>query len=322
MEKFTRGGVLVKKGAKGGFVTKTSWRTDFRRNYSLYLMALPGIVFFFILSYIPIGFLVVAFQNYKAARGILGSTFVGLKNFRDLFGDFMFPTILKNTIILNLLKIFLTFPMPVVLALCFNEMPGRKIKGALQSVVYLPHFFSWVIIYGIMNAMLNTNSGLLNQVIVALGGSEIPFLSKPGMFRGIMVLSEIWKEAGWGSIIYIAALSGISPELYEAAKIDGASRIKQIWHVSLPGIRDTIVILFILSIGSLMSGSFEQVLVLKNSAVQDVAEIIPTYVYDKGIVNFKISYASAVGLFQSVIGFVLVLFTNITAKKMGGTALW
>ena len=169
MEKFTRGGVLVKKGAKGGFVTKTSWRTDFRRNYSLYLMALPGIVFFFILSYIPIGFLVVAFQNYKAARGILGSTFVGLKNFRDLFGDFMFPTILKNTIILNLLKIFLTFPMPVVLALCFNEMPGRKIKGTLQSVVYLPHFFSWVIIYGIMNAMLNTNSGLLNQVIISPG---------------------------------------------------------------------------------------------------------------------------------------------------------
>lgn len=297
-------------------------RTWFRRDWSLYLMAAPGLVFFFVLSYIPIGFLVVAFQNYKAARGILGSTFVGLKNFQKLFGDFMFPMILKNTIILNLLKIFLTFPMPIVLALCFNEMTARRLKGTMQSIVYLPHFFSWVILYGIMNSMLNTTSGLVNQIIVALGGSAVPFLSSPGMFRPIMVLSEIWKEAGWGSIIYIAALSGISPELYEAAKIDGASRLRQIWHVSLPGIRDTVVILFILSIGSLMSGSFEQVLVLKNSAVKDVAEIIPTYVYDKGIVDFKISYASAVGLFQSVIGFVLVVLTNWGAKKLGGSALW
>lgn len=313
---------MLGKNRKSVSRSDKTWKTDLSRNWSLYLMAMPGIVFFFILSYIPIGFLIVAFQNYKAARGILGSTFVGLKNFKELFGDFMFPTILKNTIALNLLKIFLTFPMPVVLALCFNEMRKSKVKGLMQSVVYLPHFFSWVIIYGIMNSMLNTSSGLVNQIIVALGGKEVPFLARPGMFRPIMVISEIWKEAGWGSIIYIAALSGISPELYEAAKIDGASRIRQIWHVSLPGIRETIVILFILSIGSLMSGSFEQVLVLKNSAVQEVAEIIPTYVYDKGIVNFKISYAAAVGLFQSMIGFVLVVSTNMFAKKLGGNALW
>lgn len=312
----------MKKREKAQFSSRITWRTDLRRNYSLYLMALPGLVFFFILSYIPIGFLVVAFQNYKAARGILGSTWVGFKNFQTLFSDFMFPTILRNTIILNVLKIFLTFPMPVVLALCFNEMRPTKFKGLMQSVVYLPHFFSWVIIYGILNSMLNTNSGLLNQLIVALGFDPIPFLAKPGMFRPLMVISDIWKEAGWGSIIYIAALSGISPELYEAARIDGANRMRQIWHVSLPGIRDTIIILFILSIGSLMSGSFEQVFTMMNSSTQEVAEIIPTYVYDKGIVNFKISYASAVGLFQSAIGFVLVVFTNAFAKKMGGSALW
>ncbi len=303
-------------------IVHASWKSDLRRNYSLYLMALPGIVFFFVLSYIPIGFLVVAFQDYKAARGILGSTFVGFKHFQALFTDFMFPVILKNTIILNLLKIFLCFPMPVVLALCFNEMQPTKFKGVVQSIVYLPHFFSWVIIYGIMNSMLNVNSGLINQVVVFLGGKEIPFLSKQNMFRPIMVLSEIWKEAGWGSIVYIAALSSISPELYEASKIDGASRLRQIWHVSLPGIRNTIVILFILSIGSLMGGSFEQVLVLMNSATQGVAEIIPTYVYNRGIVNFKISYASAVGLFQSGIGFMLVVLSNMFAKKMGGNALW
>ncbi len=305
--------------AKSGNIT---WRSDLRRNYSLYAMALPGIVFFFILSYIPIGFLVVAFQNYKAARGVFGSSFVGLKNFNDLFTDFMFPVILKNTIILNLLKIVLCFPMPVLLALCFNEMRPSKYKGFMQSVVYLPHFFSWVIIYGIMNSMLNTTSGLLNQLIETLGGKAIPFLSRPGMFRPIVVISEIWKEAGWSSIIYIAALSGISPELYEAARIDGASRLRQIWHVSLPGIRDTIIILLILSTGSLISGSFEQVFVLKNSAVQDVAEIIPTYVYNKGIVEFKISYASAVGLFQSIIGFILVVSSNMLAKRLGGNTLW
>lgn len=314
--------MIVKKRTKAQVGGGTTWRTDLRRNYSLYLMALPGIVFFFILSYIPMGFLVVAFQNYKAARGIMGSTWVGLKNFYTLFDDFMFPVILKNTIILNLLKIFLTFPMPVILALCFNEMRPTKIKGLMQSVVYLPHFFSWVIIYGIMNSLLNTNSGLINQIIVSMGFDPVPFLAKAGMFRPLMIISDIWKEAGWGSIIYIAALSGISPELYEAAKIDGASRMRQIWHVSLPGIRDTIIILFILSIGSLMGGSFEQVLTMMNSATQEVAEIIPTYVYDKGIVNFKISYASAVGLFQSAIGFILVVSTNLCAKKLGGNALW
>lgn len=312
----------MKNRTKAQIGSRITWRMDLRRNYSLYLMALPGLVFFFILSYIPIGFLVVAFQNYKAARGILGSSWVGLKHFHALFDDFMFPVILKNTLILNLLKIFLTFPMPVIMALCFNEMRPSRFKGLMQSVVYLPHFFSWVIIYGIMNSLLNTSSGFVNQVITALGHEPIPFLARPGMFRPLMVISEIWKEAGWGSIIYIAALSGISPELYEAAKIDGASRIRQIWHVSLPGIRDTIIILFILSIGSLMGGSFEQVLTMMNSATQGVAEIIPTYVYDKGIVNFKISYASAVGLFQSAIGFVLVVTTNLCAKKMGGNALW
>ena len=301
---------------------RVTWGSDLRRNSSLYLMALPGLVFFFILSYIPMGYLAVAFQDYKVAKGLFGSKFVGFQQFANLFSDYMFPTILRNTIILNLLKMFLCFAMPILLALCFNEMRPSRGKSVVQSIVYLPHFFSWVIIYGILNSMLNTNNGLFNQVIVSLGGKAIPFLSKPGMFRPIMVLSEIWKEAGWSSIIYIAALSGISPELYEAAVIDGASRLKQIWHVALPGIRSTIVILFILSVGSLMSNSFEQVLVMKNSAVKDVAEIIPTYVYDKGIVQFKISYATAVGLFQSIIGFVLVLFSNTLAKRMGGNSLW
>ena len=299
-----------------------SWSSEIRQNHSLYLMALPGLLFFVIFSYIPIGFLVVAFQDYKAGAGILGSQFVGFQQFYSLFNDYMFPKVLWNTIVLNLLKVFLCFPMPVILALCFNEMRPNRLRGAVQSIVYLPHFLSWIIIYGIMNSMFNTSSGLFNQLIMLFGGDPVPFLSKPQMYRSMMVITEIWKEAGWNSVIYIAALSGINPELYEASVIDGASRWKQIWHISLTGIRDTMIILFILSVGSLLSNSFEQVFITKNSAVKDVAEIIPTYVYDKGLVNFKISYASAVGLFQSIIGFVLVLFSNQMAKKWGGNTLW
>ncbi len=297
-------------------------RAWFRRDWSLYLMAAPGLVFFLVLSYIPMLFLIVAFQDFKIGLGVWGSPFVGFENFTQLFNDFMFPQVLKNTLILNLLKIFICFPVPIMLAICFNEMRPSRYKGTLQSLVYLPHFLSWIIIYGIMNSLFNTSSGLVNQLLEALGQQPVAFLSSSSLYRPIMVISEIWKEAGWSSIIYIAALAGISPELYEAAVIDGANKWRRIWHISLPGIRDTMVILFVLSTGSLLSNSFEQVYVTMNSAVQDVAEIIPTYVYDKGLVNFKISYATTVGLFQSVIGCVLVIASNMVAKKFGGNTLW
>lgn len=285
-------------------------------------MAAPGLVFFFLLSYIPMFFLIVAFQDFKIGLGVFGSEFVGLENFAKLFSDYMFPQILRNTLILNLLKIILCFPVPVFIAVCFNEMRASRYKATLQSMVYLPHFLSWIIIYGIMNALCNTSSGLLNQILSLFGREPVAFLSSSKMYRSILVISEIWKEAGWSSIIYIAALAGIAPELYEAAVIDGANKWRRIWHVSLPGIRDTMIILFVLSTGSLLSNSFEQVYVTMNSAVQGVGEIIPTFVYEKGLVNFKISYATTVGLFQSVIGCALVIASNMIAKKMGGNALW
>ncbi len=293
-----------------------------RGNIPLYLMALPGLLFFLVMSYIPMGFLVVAFQDFKMGLGIMGSKFVGLQNFQELVSDWMFPTVLKNTIIINLMKIVLTFPMPIVLALCFNEMRASWYKRTVQSIVYLPHFMSWIIIYGIMNSLLSSSSGLVNQVLTAMGMEAVPFLASPGIYRWFLVLSEIWKEMGWSSIIYIAALSGVSEELYEAAIIDGASKWRRIWHISLPGIRDTIIILFILSTGSLLSNSFEQVFVTKNSAVQSVAEIIPTYVYDQGLVKFNVSYATTVGLFQSLIGCLLVICSNKLADKFGGNSLW
>lgn len=293
-----------------------------KRYGSLYLMAAPGLMFFLVFSYIPILFLVVAFQDYKAGLGIFGSEFVGLSNFTDLFTDRMFPVVLKNTIVLNLMKIVLTFPMPIVLALCFNEFKPTFGKKVCQTVVYLPHFFSWVIVASMLSSLLNVNTGLINKLIEAFGGTAVAFLNDKSIYKLLLVITEIWKETGWSSIIYIAALTGINMELYEAAAIDGAGKLRQVWHISLPGIRSTIMIMLILSFGSIISGSFEQVFMTKNTAVYEVAEIIPTYVYTKGITNMDVSYGAAVGLFQSIIGFVLVASTNWFSQKLGGDGLW
>ena len=285
-------------------------------------MAAPGLIFFLILSYIPILFLVVAFQNYKAGLGIWGSEFVGFNNFTALFKDRMFPMVLKNTLTLNLMKIGLNFPMPIILALAFNELKASPFKKICQTTVYLPHFFSWVIVASMMISMLNVNTGFVNKIIMASGGTPFAFLNSKPLYKPLLVLVEIWKETGWNTIIYIAALTGINTELYEAASIDGANKWQRTWHVSLPGISGTIVILLILSFGSIISGSFEQVFMTKNTAVYEAAEIIPTYVYTKGITEMKTSYGATVGLFQSFIGFLLVIGTNFLSKRLGGEGIW
>jgi len=287
-------------------------------------MAAPGLIFFFVLCYIPILFLVVAFQNYKAGLGIWGSDFVGLKNFIALFTDRMFPLVLNNTLTLNLMKIVLNFPMPIILALAFNELAPSPFKKICQTTVYLPHFFSWVIVASMMISMMNVNTGLINTIIVGFGGTPFAFLNSKPLYKILLVIVEIWKETGWNTIIYIAALGSINAELYEAASIDGANKWRRTWHVSLPGISGTIVILLILSFGGVISGSFEQVFMTgsKNKAVYEVAEIIPTYVYTKGISEMKTSYGAAVGLFQSFIGFLLVVGTNFLSKRMGGEGIW
>lgn len=293
-----------------------------KRYGSLYLMAAPGLLFFLVLSYVPILFLVVAFQDYRVGLGVFGSEFVGLDNFISLFTDRMFPMVLKNTIGLNLMKIVLTFPMPIILALCFNEFKPSLGKKICQTAVYLPHFLSWVIVASMLSSLLNMNTGLINKLIEALGGAPVAFLNDKSIYKLLLTVTEMWKETGWSSIIYISALTAINMELYEAASIDGAGKWRQLWHVSLPGIQSTIVIMLILSFGSIVSGSFEQVFMTKNSAVYDVAEIIPTYVYTKGITNMDISYGATVGLFQSIIGFILVATTNGLARRFGGEGLW
>ena len=251
-----------------------------------------------------------------------GSKFVGLKHFETLFADKYFYMILKNTLIINLLKIFLFVPVPIFLALCFNEMKPSLFKRFAQSTVYLPHFFSWIIVFGIMLSMLSVNTGLVNRILINLGIEPIAFMTTSKFYKTFLILSDIWKESGWSSIIYIAALSSISPELYEAATIDGASRLRKIWHISIPGIKSTIVILFILGTGSVLTNSFEQVLVTINSAVYETGEIISTYVYEKGLLELNISYATAIGLFQSLVGFALVATSNKLADRYGEYSLW
>ncbi len=295
---------------------------NIRRYLSLYAMAAPGLIFFLILSYVPILFLVVAFQDFRVGRGIFGSEFVGLENFAGLVTDRLFPMVLKNTIGLNLMKIALTFPMPIILALCFNEFKPSFGKKLCQTAVYLPHFFSWVIVASMLSSLLNLNTGLVNRAIASLGGTPVAFLTEKSIYKLLITLTEVWKETGWSTIIYISALTAINMELYEAAAMDGAGKWRQLWHVSLPGIRGTIIIMLILSFGSIVSGSFEQVFMTKNSAVYEVAEIIPTYVYTKGITNMDISYGATVGLFQSVIGFILVASTNWLSRRLGGDGLW
>lgn len=295
---------------------------EIRKNGQLYLMLAPGILFFLILSYLPMAFLFVAFQDYNVGKGIFGSEFVGLANFQALFSEKMFPLVLRNTLLINFYKLIIGFPFPILLALCFNELKSVTYKKVTQSLVYLPHFLSWVVVYGIMISLFSVNSGLINKIIISFGMEPIAFLTTPQYYRSFLVVSEIWKEVGWNSIIYIAALAGLNIELYEAATIDGASRIRQLWHIALPGIRSTMVILFILNCGAILSGSFEQIMVTINSSVFEVGEIIPTYVYTKGLTEFKISFSTAVGLFQSAIGFLLVFGTNKIAQKMGGESLW
>jgi putative aldouronate transport system permease protein len=294
----------------------------FKSDLTLYSMLVPGFLFFLLFSYVPIGFMFVSLQDYKAGAGIWGSEFIGLKNFSFLLNDSFFYVVLRNTLLINIYKIIFCFPFPIILALAFNEMHDGVFKKFMQSAVYLPHFISWVVVLGLMIGLFSVNNGLINKVITSLGYEPIVFMGSKQLYRGFLVVTEIWKGAGWGSIIYLASLTGINPSLYDAANVDGASKLRQVWHISIPGIRNTIVVIFILQLGGLLSNSFEQVFVTLNPMVYEVGEIIPTYVFHKGIEEFKISYSAAVGFFQSLIGFVLVLSTNMLARKFGGSSLW
>lgn len=293
-----------------------------RRHGALYAMLLPGVALFLIFSYAPMWYLITAFQDFVMRRGILGSEFVGLKHFSELVNDRIFPTVVRNTVCINLLKTLFGFPVPIVLALAFSEMRDSIAKRAMQTFIYLPHFFSWVVAYGLIIGLFSVSTGYFSELLTSWGLRPFNFLGVKKYYWPFLIISEQWKEAGWGSIIYIAALAGVNPELYEAAKVDGATKLRQIMHISLPSIRPTIFVLLILGMGSLVSGSFEQVLATTNNALFEVSEILPLFVYHEGIVDMNYSYATAAGLLQSIISFGLVATTNYLSRKLDGVDLW
>lgn len=292
------------------------------RSYpSLYLLFIPVLLYFIVFKYIPMGGAVIAFQKYRPARGILNSPWVGLENFRSFLTGPYAGRVIANTLILNFWQILIGFPAPIILAILFNEMRGRRYKGVLQSASYLPYFISLVVVSGIIKDFSSTD-GLFNDILSLFGISRTNLLTTPTYYRGMYVLSSLWQNCGWGSILYIATLSGTDPQLYEAATVDGAGRFRKIWHITLPSLMSVIVVQLIMRIGNIMSYGADRTLLLYSPAVYDKADIISSFVYRYGLENLNYSYASAVDLFNSVINLILLYMANTAARKITGESLW
>lgn len=297
-----------------------TWRL-IRKHKMIYFMLIPVVAYYIIFHYIPMAGTVIAFQNFKITKGIFNSEFVGFKWFQQFLNDVYFWRLLKNTLVINLYNLVLGFPMPIILALLLNEVRNKAFKKTVQTITYMPHFISVVIICGIITNFVSTD-GVINSVIKTFGGEALPFLTDPKYFPAVYTISGIWQNIGWSSIIYLSALSSIDQELYEAAAIDGASRWKQTLHITLPGILPTISILLIMQIGQMLSVGYEKILLLYNPAIYETADVISTYVYRQGIVGANYSYSTAVGLFNSVINLILLITANKLSKKTTGNGLF
>ena len=292
------------------------------RNKYLYLMLLPGFAMFVLFRYVPMYGILIAFKDFSFREGILGSPWIGLENFRYMFELRAFRDVFVNSVVLSALRLIVCFPAPIILALMINEIPGILFKRSLQTIIYLPYFISWVIIGGILVTLLSPSWGVVNVLIKELGFEPIFFLGDDRYFRGVAVFSSLWKQAGWDTIIYLAAITAVNPELYESSTIDGANRLQQIIHITLPSIRPTIVILLILNIGNLMNNGFEQIYMLQNSINLRVSQVFETYTFQLGIQNGRFAFATTVGLFSSVVGFILLSMGNWFAKAIGEEGLF
>ncbi|MEC1522779.1 sugar ABC transporter permease [Neobacillus niacini] len=288
-----------------------------KTNKFLYFMIFPGLLYFIIFKYLPMAGLIIAFQDYQPFLGILGSPWVGLKHFIRLFTEPTFFMLLKNTLILFALNLVIFFPMPIIVALMLNEVKNRYFKAGIQTIIYIPHFMSWVIIVSISFIFLNVDGGIINEFLASIGMEKISFLTAPDWTRTIYIGQIIWKELGWSTIIYLAAITAVDTQLYEAAEMDGAGRLRKTWHVTLPAIRPVIITLLILKIGSTLDLGFEHMYLLLNSLNRSVAEIFDTYIYTAGLKNGQLSFSTAVGLFKGLVGLVLVILANKLAKKFG-----
>lgn len=286
-------------------------------NKSLYLILLPGILYYMIFMYMPMYGVTIAFKDFDMFGGIFKSEWVGLKHFEQLFSSDTFFTVFRNSIVISLYKLVFNFPIPIVLAILLNEVRNIAFKRTVQTLVYLPYFLSWVVIAGLVINFLSPTAGVVNILIKSLGGETVNFLANRAYFRSILVLSDLWHGMGWNTIIFLAALTNIDMNLYEASKIDGAGRFKQILHITLPGIRSTIIVLLLMKIGNIMNNGFEQIFLLYNPMVYDVADVFETYVYRVGLVESRYDFSTAVGLFKSVIGLIMLVSANALARKFG-----
>ena len=306
---------------------KMKWRVYLKRNYDLYLLLVPALVFVLIFHIIPMYGITLAFKDYdmfltdSPFRSILESPWVGLRYFRKLFARPEFIDAVRNTLIISVAKIVFVFPLPIIFAILLNEVKSSKFQKVLQTVVYLPHFLSWAVVAGIFVSLLGS-TGLVNSFLVSAGFDKIDFLMSNHLFRPVLIFSDAWKEVGWSSIIYFAAIAGLDQECFEAARVDGANRMQQIWYVTIPGLMPTIVLMLILRVGSIMNAGFGQVLAMYNPTVYETGDIIETYIYRIGLGKMDFSTGTAVGLFNSIIALILVVSSNAVAKKMSGKSIW
>ncbi len=311
--------VLRVRHALGGH---SRFISHFKQNKMLYMLLIPGMTFILIFHYFPLYGLSIAFKDYNIFKGIWDSDWIGLENFRDIFSKPQFLVVVKNTLIINFYKLFINFPMPIIVAILINEINNRWVRRTTQTIIYFPFFLSWVVVAGIVVNLLSPSTGVINLVLSNLGFERINFLATKEYFRGILVLSDLWKILGWHSIIYLTALTGVDPQLYEAAKIDGAGKLSSIWHITLPAILPTISVLLLLRIGNMMNMDFEQVFLLYNPLVYEVGDVIETYIYRIGLVEAQYDIAAAVGIFKSFIGLSLLMIANFATKKLTGRGLF
>jgi len=288
-----------------------------KRDKYLYIMLILPIMYFVIFKYLPMYGVTIAFKDYNIFKGILASEWVGFENFKEIFASSAFYEVLRNTFLLNFLDLLAGFPAPLILALLLNELRSARLKKTTQTLLYLPHFLSWIIIGGIVLQVFGPTSGLINSLLVRMGFEKVPFLTEPFHWIATYVMVGVWQNIGWGTIIYLAAIAGISPELYEAANLEGANRLQKMWYITIPVIKPTIIILLILSIGRMVLIGLERPLVIGNPMVKDYSDVISTYVYRIGIKAGRFSIATAVGLFQSTISLVFLVSANFIAKKLG-----
>ena len=306
-------------------VTRLTWKASFKKYWQLYLLLLLPMAYFLIFRYGPMEFILIAFKDFKLNMSVWEMPWTsehGFKYFIKAFKNIRFLKALKNTVVLNLLDLVVGFPAPIIFALILNELVKPGYKKVVQTIAYMPHFLSWVIIYSICLQLFTPSSGLVNMLLTRMGLDTIPFLDDAAHWRWTYIFVGVWQNFGWGSIVYLAAIAGINPELYEAASVDGAGRFRKMWHITLPGIKPTIVVLLIMNLGGILGGGFDRPFAMQNKLVLDAAEVISTFVYKNGIKSLQFSLTTAVGLFQSVVGVFFLLGANWLSRKLGERGLW